>query len=80
LVLLFNLNRATREERYIRRVLTEILGLTIFVDVLLEISIFALPVELLLVPTVTLLAVIQAWNAQQPDQTAAAGCAQAQTS
>ena len=74
-VLLFNFDRASTDEHYFRRVLAEILGVTILVEIILEISILSIPVELLLVLLTTLLAVMEVVAVRQPEHARVAGCA-----
>lgn len=74
-VLLFNLDRATKGDLYFRRTLGEILGLTILVELLLEISILPLPAELALIPITTLLVGIEVVAAREEEHHRVAGCA-----
>lgn len=74
-VLLFNFDRATKSDHYFRQTLGAILGLTILVELLLEISILPLPVELALVPITTLLVGVEVVAAREEQNQRVAGCA-----
>lgn len=74
-LLFFSFDRATKEDRYFRRILGEILGVTILVELVLEISIFALPYELILVPATALLATMEVVAARDAEHEKVAGYA-----
>ncbi len=75
IVLLSNFDRATKGDRFFRHSLAKILGLTILVEVVLEISILSLPLELAIVPIATVLAVFEVVAIRQPEHERIAGCA-----
>lgn len=74
-VLLFNFERATKSDRYFRRTFGEVLGVTILVELLLEISILPLPVELALIPVTTLLVGLEVVAARDEQHQRVEGCA-----
>ena len=81
LVLLVNISVALKEAKFYRRVALEVLGITLLLDFLMnDLFVFSLPVELLLLPLLTFLAMLAVVAQMDPTKRQVAsliGCMQA---
>lgn len=72
--LLLNMSRVTEGDRYIRRTIGELCGIALVLEVVLEVSVLSLPVEMILVPVITIVALMQVVANANPEHHAILGC------